>query len=191
MFPFSSNYFVVPFTENVYATHNTPLSFSSENSFPASGQAQQEENQQYRSKVTENTVLYKNEVKLEERRSIVPPDGEYVEKSKRRVPHIQKDNRNVASNLLRIFFKNILEVNVYDSIIESIIQKNKIGRTLMDFLKWLEKFKINYKNYIKPAEIKKIMSAKHSDDYQKIFVILLDHYRQEMGLLHCLTSKRI
>ena len=64
---------------------------------------------------------------------------------------MQKENRNVASNLLRIFFKNILELNSYDDIIISVISKNQLQCTVEDFLRWLEKFKINYKNYIKPT----------------------------------------
>ena len=73
------------------------------------------------------------------------------QKPKRRLSHMQKENRNVASNLLRIFFKNILEVSAYDGVIDDIIRKYRIEHSVQDFIDWLEKFKINFKNYIKPT----------------------------------------
>ena len=104
---------------------------------------------------------------------------------------MQKENRNVASNLLRIFFKNILEVRKYDALIELIIKKYKIVHKVSDFLLWLERFKVNYKNYIKPTDITKIMTIRHSEDNQRIFMILLRHYIKDIGISHCATSKRI
>ena len=97
----------------------------------------------------------------------------------------------MASNLLRIFFKNILEVRKYDALIESVIRRYKIAHKVNDFLLWLERFKVNYKNYIKPTDITKIMTVRHSEDNQKIFMILLRHYMKDIGILHCATSKRI
>ena len=81
---------------------------------------------QYSPKRTQNMVIQRTFRKQEEtdgkKRSLKMNE----ESPKRRVTHIQKQNRNVASNLLRIFFKNILEVNVYEDFIERIIKKYKI-----------------------------------------------------------------
>ena len=109
------------------------------------------ENHQFSSKRRENTVIQRTsnlEEDIESKRSSTKMSEQ---KPKRRLSHMQKENRNVASNLLRIFFKNILEVSAYDGVIADIVRKHRIEHSVEDFINWLEKFKINFKNYIKPT----------------------------------------
>jgi 2-polyprenyl-3-methyl-5-hydroxy-6-metoxy-1,4-benzoquinol methylase len=73
----------------------------------------------------------------------------------------------------------------------SVISKHQLQCTVEDFLSWIYKFKINYKNYIKPTEIKRILTHKNSLHFQLIFKVLLNNYMKDVGLSHCLTSKRI
>ena len=82
-------------------------------------------------------MLKKKELREEEVDTRRTSKQEEDPKSKKRTNHAQKENRNVASNLLRIFFKNILEVSAYDSVIEAIIRKHKIEREAEDFITWL------------------------------------------------------
>lgn len=85
---------------------------------------------------------------------------------------MQKENRNVVSNLLRVLLKNILEVHLYDSIIEGLIAKKGLAIDREQFCFWLANFKINFKNYIKPKEIHKILKAKQSEQFQYVFRVL-------------------
>jgi hypothetical protein len=43
---------------------------------------------------------------------------------------VQKDSRNVMSNLLRIFLKNLLEVRFYDRVIEDSLKNLHISVSL-------------------------------------------------------------
>lgn len=47
----------------------------------------------------------------------------------KRKPCVQKESRNIVSNLLRIFFKNILEVTSYDDMIGTLLKEGKIEAT--------------------------------------------------------------
>jgi hypothetical protein len=104
---------------------------------------------------------------------------------------IQKDSRNVVSNLLRIFFKNVLEVGYYDSQIEAVIGKFQLATSKTGFIEWLNAFNINFKNYIRFNEIKKIFAHPHSSAMQLILRILLRQYLNGYAICHCLTSRRI
>lgn len=103
----------------------------------------------------------------------------------------QKESRNVVSNLLRIFFKNILENRLYDTLIEKILARNGINSTREDFCRWLESFNINYKNYIRFIEVRKVLSCENRAELRLVMRILLEQYIQGAGVVHCLTSKRI
>ena len=50
---------------------------------------------------------------------------------------LQKENRNVISNLLRVLLKNILEVQLYDDFIEHLIQKKNLKIDREQFFTWL------------------------------------------------------
>ena len=69
----------------------------------------------------------------------------------------QKESRNVLSNLLRILFKNILEVRMYEDLISKIIGINRFNTTVEEFYLCLETYGINYKNYIRFNSVKRIM----------------------------------
>lgn len=85
----------------------------------------------------------------------------------------QKESRNVLSNLLRILFKNILEVRMYEDLISKIIGINHLNTTVEDFYLWLETYGINYKNYIRFNSVKRIMVTKRRKDHLLIFRIIL------------------
>ena len=59
----------------------------------------------------------------EEKGRQVPP------KAAKRKPCVQKESRNIVSNLLRIFFKNILEVTSYDDLIGTLLKEQRIEAT--------------------------------------------------------------
>lgn len=50
---------------------------------------------------------------------------------------LQKENRNVISNLLRVLLKNILEVQLYDDFIEHLIQKKNLKIDREQFFTWI------------------------------------------------------
>lgn len=97
----------------------------------------------------------------------------------------------MASNLFRVFLKNVLEVRLYDKIIERIIVKQCLSVSCEQFLSWLLSFKINFRNYIKPREINKIARTKHCEQHQLIYRVILREFMTQMGITHCLTSKRL
>ena len=71
-------------------------------------------------KVMTNVILKKNE-EFHEKTDTEGESKSGSPKSKRKIPCVQKENRNVSSNLLRIFFKNILEVGTFEPLISSTI----------------------------------------------------------------------
>lgn len=97
----------------------------------------------------------------------------------------------MLSNLLRILFKNILEVRMYDELILRVIAHHHFATSLEDFYRWLEGYGVNYKNYIRFCAVKKIMSSKKRKDHLAIFRVLLHEYIKVGAITHCLTSKRI
>jgi hypothetical protein len=97
----------------------------------------------------------------------------------------------VLSNLLRILFKNILEVRMYEELINKIIDFHGFATTAEDFYRWLEGYGINYKNYIRFCSVKKIMGSKKRRDHLAIFKVVLKEYIKVGAITHCLTSKRI
>lgn len=114
-----------------------------------------------------------------------------VERGKGAKKIVQKDSRNVMSNLLRIFFKNILEVDFYGELVERALPKLKWGQKREDFYEWLAHFGINFKNYIRLGQIRKIFAHPDSLPQQKLLLILLESYLTGYAVSHCLTSKRI
>lgn len=108
-----------------------------------------------------------------------------------KIKPIQKESRNVYSNILRIFFKCLLEMQTYDALIQTIILKLNLSITKEDFCTWLLGFNINFKNYIRGTQIKKLLTAAGCIDHKKILVILLRDYLYKHAVSHCLTSKRI
>lgn len=103
----------------------------------------------------------------------------------------QKETRNISSNLLRIFFKNLIELKFYDRKLTLIASRFKTGFTNDSFYSWIEGFGINFKNYIRESQVNQIIKQNQPLHFRKAFVVLLDLYCKECGVLHCLTSKRI
>lgn len=103
----------------------------------------------------------------------------------------QKESRNVLSNLLRILFKNILEVKAYEELILRIIEVNRFNTDEVKFYTWLGSFGVNYRNYIKYSSVKRIFTSKKRKDHLAIFRIVVQQYTKILGITHCLSSKRI
>ena len=129
------NFFLFPNTDK--NAFNSSFMPTSPEYFPIQYSHPQGENNKFSSKRTENTVIQKTSNSEEEIESKRSSTKSVEQKPKRRLSHMQKENRNVASNLLRIFFKNILEVSAYDGLIDEIIRKFKIEHSTEDFLIWL------------------------------------------------------
>lgn len=85
----------------------------------------------------------------------------------------QKESRNVLSNLLRILFKNILEVKAYEELILRIIEVNRFNTDEVKFYTWLGSFGVNYRNYIKYSSVKRIFTSKKRKDHLAIFRIVV------------------
>lgn len=115
----------------------------------------------------------------------VKPEG----KNPKKLP--QKETRNVGSNLLRIFLKNLLELKIFNSAIQSVLIRNGGHYTSDQFYLWLHSFNINFKNYIKSGEIKKVVGREQPEIFKKLFIFLLKDYSDKSGLAHVLTSRRI
>jgi len=72
---------------------------------------------------------------------------------------IQKESRNVASNLMRIFLKNVMELRSYDETIQKIIKQRQLTISNEAFYDWLLSFNINFKNYIRFTELRRLCSG--------------------------------
>jgi hypothetical protein len=71
------------------------------------------------------------------------------------------------------------------------IEARKLACSLQEFHSWLAAFSINYKNYIRFTEIKRVINDTKHQDMSGIFRMLLRHYSRGVGTEHCLTSRRI
>lgn len=115
-------------------------------------------------------------------------DEESVKQQKKCV---QKETRNINSNLLRIFLKNLIELRIYNQKIDKISAQLNANFDKEQFYLWIESFNINFKNYIRTTQVCKMLKRNQPEHFRKTFSILLANYSREIGLLHCLTSKRI
>ena len=103
----------------------------------------------------------------------------------------QKSGRNVHSNLLRIFFKNLLEMRVYDRVLDRAIRNNKWSVGVKEFHRWLREFGVNFKNYVRVAQVKAILACDGQKEMVMLLRLALRHYLEEQGKAHSLTSRRI
>lgn len=71
----------------------------------------------------------------------------------------QKETRNVSSNLMRIFLKNVIELRGYDQSVSRMIEIRGIEVSLQGFHEWLGSFGINYKNYIRFTELRRLFAG--------------------------------
>ena len=84
---------------------------------------------EFNQKNHKNIIILANDLQIkEETRSEIPFAKKPTEtkdeaKSKDEKKNMQKLSRNVISNILRIFFKNTIEVKYYDSLIETVTGK--------------------------------------------------------------------
>lgn len=92
---------------------------------------------------------------------------------------------------MRILFKNIIEVRMYDNLIERTIAANHFKTDPEEFYRWLESYSVNYKNYIRFASVKKIMTTRKRRDHLTILRVIIQDYVKVEAISHCLTSKRI
>lgn len=103
----------------------------------------------------------------------------------------QKDSRNVSSNLLRIFLKNLIELKLFDTLISETISTRNFQLTVEEFHRWLTSFRINFKNYIRFKEVRLLYRDESNPNMSSIFRTILRHYTNSVGITHILTSKRI
>jgi hypothetical protein len=96
-----------------------------------------------------------------------------------------------VSNLLRIFFKNTLEMRIYGTVIDSWLAKFSSSNSREDFYSWLGSFSIDFKNYIRFTELNKVFTPHARPDFLALLRVLLRVHLRETGLAHSLTSKRI
>lgn len=68
----------------------------------------------------------------------------------------QKESRNVSSNLMRIFLKNVIELRFFDQSIGKMIERRGLDISKEEFYEWLSSFGINYKNYIRFTELRRL-----------------------------------
>ncbi len=80
---------------------------------------------------------------------------------------------------------------MYDELITKVIGINQLDTTLEEFYLWLESYNINFKNYIRFASVRKIMTSRKRKDHLLIFRVILEEYVKVTAISHCLTSKRI
>ena len=67
------------------------------------------------------------------------------------------NNRNMNSNLLRVFFRRMeYKIKRELKLISKIIERHHMKITLGDFLDWYERNKINHRNYIRINSVKKL-----------------------------------
>lgn len=92
---------------------------------------------------------------------------------------------------MRIFLKNVIELRVYDHSIRKMMERERMEATLDDFHEWLTSFGINYKNYIKIAELKRLFKGTERRNMYAIIRALFKSYTSGLGISHTLTSKRI
>ncbi len=74
---------------------------------------------------------------------------------------------------------------------ERIIKKRGLDITVHEFHEWMHSFEIDFKNYIKKEEIRKMMISNNQMDMQGIIKSLFILYYKQIGILHSLTSRRI
>ena len=79
----------------------------------------------------------------------------------------------------------------YDPIITKMIAACSLACSCEDFHKWLLSFNINFKNYIRLGEVRRMMDAKEDKEMRGILRMLIKRYIGGIGLAHCLTSRRI
>ena len=103
------------------------------------------------------------------------------------------NNRNMNSNLLRVFFRRIeYKIRREQKLISQIIEKHHMKITLEDFLDWYERNKINHRNYIRINSVKKLfMSPYFNEEYTKVIRILLNNFLRNESFNCYLTSKKV
>lgn len=82
-------------------------------------------------------------------------------------------------------------MKTFDDSIQKNIERLDLNISKQEFHSWLLSFNINYKNYIRSAQIKQIFAAADCSDFQRILLKLLREYLKTHAVLHCLTSKKI
>ena len=92
---------------------------------------------------------------------------------------------------MRIFLKNVVELRAYDGAVRRMIERGRMELTLQGFYEWLGSFGINYKNYIKITELKRLFKETERRDMHAIIRALFRSYAGGLGISHTLTSKRI
>ena len=82
-------------------------------------------------------------------------------------------------------------MKTFDQSIQKNIERLDLNISQQDFHTWLLSFNINFKNYIRSAQIKHIFTAPDCSAFQRILLRLLREYLKTHAVLHCLTSKKI
>lgn len=82
-------------------------------------------------------------------------------------------------------------MKTFDNSIQKNIERLDLNISKQDFHSWLLSFNINFKNYIRSAQIQQIFTAPDCGDFQKILLRLLREYLKTHAVLHSLTSKKI
>jgi hypothetical protein len=69
-----------------------------------------------------------------------------------------------------------MEVRFYDEIIAKMIRTRSLECNSTDFYEWVSSFGINYKNYIRLTEVKRIFKSTDRKDMQSILRMLIRKY---------------
>jgi len=92
---------------------------------------------------------------------------------------------------LRLLFKNVLEVQLYDAEIDFVINRYNLTITKKQFYSWLWSSKVNYKSYLKFSSVIGLFTGGAEDDRKIILRTVADKFLKDYCVSHALTSKRI
>lgn len=124
--PYMNQMYFPPWNHHLFTTS---MKLNHESDLPSQIAKSEIKGLAYQAKAVPNVILKKKE-KIDtyrppkERESNSPSAKSSIKNIK-----FQKENRNVVSNLLRVFLKNILEVHSYDYFIDLVINRNGLKIT--------------------------------------------------------------
>lgn len=107
-------------------------------------------------------------------------------------PALRCNDRNVNSNILRVFLRRLeIQMKTGSDMFENAIKKNNFQFTVEEFMDWYERNKVNHKNYIRLSTAKKLFSLRsYHADYSAMMRTLLNHFLNNQAPLCYLTSRK-
>ncbi len=124
--PFMNHMYFTPWNQNLFTTS---VKLNQESDLPNQIVKSEIQAPAFQAKAVPNVIIKKKEKLVACRSSKDREFNSPSAKSSIKSIKFQKENRNVVSNLLRVFLKNILEVHSYDNCINLVINRNNLKIT--------------------------------------------------------------